>query len=326
MTGTHALALRCAVVLLLGLAGSGCRRGEAPATDGRTPVWLDLSPSLGDPPRDPGDALALLQAYGSGRLLVRGVSVTFGNVPLVRGHPAALELLQRFDSGLLRAWRGPSTPEERAAPTEASELLREALEQEALTVVATGPATTTASVLLRQPSVAARMTRVILVAGTPADPTGRNAISDEAADANTVADPGSIQVVLDSAVPLTLIAPGDVTQIGLDASALDRLDTGRGPVKLITPSARGWLEDVRHRNGTSAFPIPAMLAIDAAAHPGSLRCEAAFATLATSGPGGPRLIVAAGPPGRVVSWCHLADAGARERILGDVLRLRPRAR
>jgi len=315
--------LRCAVVMLL-CAGSGaCSDTEPPASDGRIPVWLDLSPAIGDPPRDPGDALALLQAYGSGRLLVRGVSVTFGNVPLERGYPAAQELLQRFDSGLRRAWRGPSTAEERVAPTEASELLREALQEQSLSIVAAGPATTMASVLLRQPTMAARIERVIMVAGTRADPTRPSATTDGAADANTLADAGSIQVLLDTAVPITLIAPGGGPQSDLDSSALDRLDAGRGPVKLITPSARGWLQDVGRRGGASAFPIPALLAVDVAAHPGAIRCEPAVATLVASGPGGPRLLVTAGPAGRAVTWCDSADAAARDRIIGDVLRLRP---
>ena len=156
---------------MIATAGA-CRSGDAPPADGRIATWLDISPAIGDPPRDPGDALALLQAYGSGTLRVRGVSVTFGNVPLERGYPAAQELLKRLDSGLLRAWRGASAPDERAAPTEATELLEEALGKEPLTIVATGPATTIASVLLRQPAMASRIERVILVAGTPVDATG----------------------------------------------------------------------------------------------------------------------------------------------------------
>lgn len=290
------------------LAGAAACRRTAPPADGRTAVWLDVSPAFGDPPRDPGDALALLQAYGSGRLRVRGVSVTFGNVPLVRGYPAARELVKRLDTGLLRPWRGPSSPEERAAPTEATELLEEALDAGPLTFVAAGPLTTLASALQRQPGLASRLERVIVVAG--------RGIAD---------DPASAQALLDTSVPLTLIPADASTGVALTASDLDRLDAGPSPVRLVAPAAREWLRDMATRQpGTAAFPVPAMLAVDVTAHPGAVRCEPAVARLAR-GPGAASLQVSGAPgaTGRPVTLCHTADAGATARILADLLRVTP---
>lgn len=309
--------------LLLVCTGA-CRRASAPATDGRTAVWLDISPAIGDPARDPGDALALLQAYGSDRLRVRGVSVTFGNVPLVRGFPAARELLDRLDTGLLRPWRGASSPEERAAPTEATELLEEALTREPLTIVAVGPATTLASMLLRQPGIASRVERVVLVAGRRTDAAATAA--PERPDANVRADTWSLQVLLDSPLAITLVPSDLSTGVGLDAADVDRLDQGKGAVKLITPSARAWVQTGQNRGGGPAIPMPAMIAVDVAAHPGKVRCEAAVATLGPSGPDGPRLLVSTATSGRRVTWCHTADPEAKTRMLDDVLRVRPLAR
>lgn len=310
------------VAVAILVAPVACRRADERPADGRTPVWLDLSPAFGDPPRDPGDALALLQAFGAEALTVRGVSVTFGNVPLVRGFPSAQELLKRLDTGLLRPWRGASNPEERAAPTEATELLEEALGKERLTIVALGPATTLASVLLRHPDLADRIDRVVFVAGQTVD---RATSASMPRDANVAADADSVQVLLDSPVALTLVARGSSSGVGLDAADFDRLDAGRGPIRLITPSARLWLQDLAGRTGETALPVPAMLAVDAAAHPGDLRCEAAIAALA--GNSTDRALVvsgAPGAPGRAVTWCHSADPGAKARIVADVLRVRPR--
>lgn len=312
--------LPLALALLVG--STGCQRGGTAPADGRTAVWLDISPALGDPPRDPGDALALLQAYGSGRVHVRGASVTFGNAPLVRSFPAAKELLERLDTGLLRPWRGASSPEERAAPTEATELLEEALEKEPLTLVAAGPATTIASVVLRHPEMASRMDRIVLVAGHAAGTsTDAAAVSP---DPNVLADASSLQVLLDSPVALTLVPSDASTGIGLTAADIDRLDQGQGPVKLLTSSARGWLQVLRSRGGGDAFPMPAMIAVDVAAHPGKVRCEAAVARLETNGAAGPRLVVATGTEGRRVTWCHMADDEDKARMIADVLRVTPR--
>jgi inosine-uridine nucleoside N-ribohydrolase len=256
-------------------------------------------------------------------LLVRGVSVTFGNVPVVRGYAAAQELLQRLDSGVLRAWHGASAPEERAAATEATALLEEALRKQSLTIVATGPATTIASVLLRHPELATRIERVILVAGTPVDANVSGASAIAKHDVNASADEQSMQVLLDSPLSLTLVRAGLGTGVGLDAGDLDRLDRGRGPIALITPAARSWLQATTGSDG--AFAVPAMLAVDVAAHPGALRCEQAVAAM-VSAPSLPRarpaarLGVAIRTTGRRVTWCHTADSGAKDRVIADVLR------
>jgi inosine-uridine nucleoside N-ribohydrolase len=303
------------------LVAAGCQRADDSAAAGRTAVWLDISPAIGDPPSDPGHALALLQAYGSERLRVRGVSVTFGNVPLERGLPAAQELLQRLDSDLLRAWRGPSAPDERAAPTEASELLEEALRNETLTVIAAGPATTVAAVLQQHPDIAPRIERVIMVGGTRLDSIAGNSPTRQP-DVNIGLDAASVQVLLDSPVALTFVPPAAASQAGLDAEDLDRLDRGRGPIALITPSARQWLDTRIAAGEPGGIPVAAMLAVDVAAHPGTVRCESAVASLvAGDTPGRPRLIIATGTTGRRVTSCHMVDAGARQRMVGDVLRV-----
>lgn len=317
----HGLALASLTLLAL----SACGRGGAPAADRRTAVWLDISPAIGDPPRDPGSALALLQAYGSERLRVRGVSVTFGNAPLVRSVPAARELMERLNTGLLRPWRGASSPEERAAPTEATELLEEALSKETLTIVAVGPATTLASVLLRQPEMAARIERVVLVAGRSGD-AAAPAGAPESPDPTVTADAGSLRVLLASPLALTLVPADGSTGIGLDAADIDRLDQGRGPVKLITPAAPGWLQVQKSRGGGDAFPMPAMIAVDVAAHPGKVRCESAVAALEAPGGDGARLLVSTATAGRRVTWCHTARADDKARMIADVLRVQPLAR
>lgn len=296
--------------LALVVVAVGCSRPPADTSDGRRAVWLDISPAIGDPPRDPGDALALLQAAGTPQLQLRGVSITFGNVPLVRGYPVAAELLERLDTGLLRPWRGPSSPEERAAPTEATELLAEALGETRLTVVSLGPATTLASVLLRHPELAAQIERVVFLGGQRPPDAGQL----PRPDANVTADPESLQVLLDSDVALTLVPAGPATGMTLDARDLDALEARGGAIGLIVPGARAWLQAVTNGTTASAFPAPALVAVDVAAHPGEVRCEVAAASLAT---GSSALLVATAPApsGRRVSWCHTADPAAKSRIL-----------
>lgn len=304
---------RLALLVLL-VAAAACGRPAVDTSDGRVPVWLDISPAIGDPPRDPGDALALLQVHGSARLRLRGVSVTFGNAPLVRGYPAAVELLERLDTGLLRPWRGPSSPEERAAPTEATELFTEALGESRLTVLSLGPATTLASVLLREPDLASQIERVVFVGGHPPVAEG----TSPTLDANVTADPESLKVVLDSGVAVTLVPAGAATGVGLGSRDLDALEARGGAIGLVIPGARAWLQAVTNGTAATTVPVPALVAVDVAAHPGEVRCEVAMASLQTAPT--TALVVSSAPdaPGRRVTWCHTADPAAKARILADL--------
>lgn len=276
--------MRAATALILAflMGAAGCRRDVPFPADGRVPVWLDLSPSYGDPPADPGDALALVQAYGSGQLAIRGVSITYGHVPLVRGYPVAQELFKRIDTGLLRPWRGASAAEERAAPTEATELLDEALGREKLTILSLGPATTVASVLLRDPSRASRIERVVLVETTAG------------------ADRGSLQVLVDAGIPLTLVANDVAEGIRFSDAEFAALAPGQGAFALVLPTAQAWAQA---REG-QAVALPALLAVDLVAHPRDARCENRTDTTLL--------------PGRPVSVCRWPDEGPKARILRNL--------
>jgi len=68
-------------------------------------VWMDVDPAVLPGGHEPDDGLALLQAFHSPELDVRGVSVVFGNSELEVGYPNAREIVNRVqrlrrDSGL----------------------------------------------------------------------------------------------------------------------------------------------------------------------------------------------------------------------------------
>ena len=54
----------------------------AGAAAASTPVWIDTDPSVARGGHEVDDGFALVQAFHSSALTVRGVSVVFGNAPL----------------------------------------------------------------------------------------------------------------------------------------------------------------------------------------------------------------------------------------------------
>ena len=77
-------------------------------------VWIDTDTAIGVPEADIDDALALIQAFHSPELVVRGVSSIFGNAPLVARTP----LRARWSRGSAHpacAWHVAPPPRTRAA-------------------------------------------------------------------------------------------------------------------------------------------------------------------------------------------------------------------
>jgi len=89
----------CGVVAALALAAACVLVRAAPAPQA---VWIDTDPAVGEPDRDVDDGLALVQAFRSPELDIRGVSVVFGNAPLDRGLPIARRLVRDFGPPRLR--------------------------------------------------------------------------------------------------------------------------------------------------------------------------------------------------------------------------------
>ena len=57
-------------------------------------VWIDTDTAIGVPGADVDDGLALVQAFHSPELVVRGVSSVYGNAPLESTHPIAGRMRQ----------------------------------------------------------------------------------------------------------------------------------------------------------------------------------------------------------------------------------------
>ena len=55
-------------------------------------VWMDVDPAVLRGGNEPDDGLALLQAFHSSELELRGVSVVFGNSAVEVGYPNASEI------------------------------------------------------------------------------------------------------------------------------------------------------------------------------------------------------------------------------------------
>jgi inosine-uridine nucleoside N-ribohydrolase len=270
------LPARVAVIALaLAQAGAAAPSQRVAAQGAAVPVWIDTDPAVGVADRDVDDGFALLQAFHSPELALRGVSVVFGNAPLVQAWPIGLRIVGGFGPRGVRAYRGAATAADLGVETAATRALTAALRREPLVVLVLGPATNVATVLKNQPGLASRIVRIVAVAGRrpgqrfttgTTNPRGHR-------DFNFEEDPEAFRVLLGSGVPLTL-APFEISsKVWLRAADLDAIARGNRKSAWIVGPARRWLGLWTRTFGVDGFNPFDTLAVARITSPSQLKCD-----------------------------------------------------
>ncbi len=232
-------------------------------------VWLDVDCSAGIFTKDVDDALALVQAFRSPELEIRGISVVYGNASLEACLPITRELAQAYGPKEISVVAGASSPEELGKDTPAHESLVTALEEGPMTIFALGPATTIASLLKLRPDLVPRIRCIVLVAGRRPGQHFHTGSRPRAplSDFNFERDPEAMQVLLDAPVDL-VFAPWEVSsQLWILEADLDALETSGGSGAWIAEKSRPWLllwQRVFHAEGFNPFDT---LALGYVTHP-----------------------------------------------------------
>jgi Inosine-uridine preferring nucleoside hydrolase len=124
----------------------------------KTAVWIDTDPSISSGPREVDDGFALIQAFHSPELDIRGVSVVYGNAPFEQAWPISQEIVRKYGPPGLPIFAGATEAVDLGRETDATRALAAALEKEPLTILALGPVTNVATVLKNHPELGARIT------------------------------------------------------------------------------------------------------------------------------------------------------------------------
>jgi pyrimidine-specific ribonucleoside hydrolase len=238
------------------------------------PVWMDVDPAVMRGGHEPDDGLALLQAFHSEEVEVRGVSVVFGNSPVEAGYPIAREIARRFGPEGLPVFRGASGSGMLGVETEASMALADALSREELTLLALGPVTNVATVLKTRPDLARRIRRIVAVAGRrPGQRFVLGKGGTPLMDFNFELDPEGFRILLASRVPLVL-APFEISsKTPLSEEDVERFASVPAIAEFYLEPLRDYLKWYEDRFGLrSIFPFDT-LAVAYLTSPEWIRCD-----------------------------------------------------
>lgn len=291
--------ITCALVLAAGCWGA-------------IPVWIDTDPSVAPGAHEIDDGIALLQAFHSPEIAIRGVSIVFGNADLPAADRIGREIVTKFGPRGLPVYTGAAGANGISLETAAVRALTAALKREPLVILALGPATNVAAAVKRHPELAGRILEVVAVAGRrpgqrfTAQPPDGPAFRDF----NFEMDPDAFQILLDSNVKLTF-APWEVSsKVWLTRADIEALAAKDAGMKWIEPAALDWLEMWRTKFGTSGFNPFDALAVGRVVDRPTIQCSEMSMRIERgpddTGAGGdkPYLVVREPAKGRRVTYCH----------------------
>lgn len=241
----------------------------------KTAVWIDTDPSMSPGGHELDDGLALLQAFHSKVLEIRGISVVFGNAPLKTAYPIGREFVQRFGPKGIVVHPGAASAQQLGEETEASRAMAAALQKEKLTLLAIGPLTNVGTVLKNHPEMSSQIDAVIAVAGRR--PGQHFSYGTPGAkpfqDFNFEMDPEAFRVLLGATVPVVL-APWEVSsKVWLTAADVEKFRSGNAATQWLLQPALDWLKLWKDRFGVDGFNPFDTLAVGYAISPSMLQCE-----------------------------------------------------
>lgn len=249
----------------------GC---ESADSHRKIPVLIDC-----DPGHD--DAVALMLAFGSGKLDVLGVTTVAGNSTGPNTYRNALKILSFIgqkvevamgaEKPLLRPLTiapnvhggsgldGPILPEPtlEGSKRSAFDLIVDTLEKSEckVTLIPTGPLTNIAIALLAKPRIKEKIEKIVLMGGAAFEGNWT-----PAAEFNIYVDPEAAKIVFESGVPLTMIGL-DVTHKALiypdEVEAMRKL----GPVGKVVAELMDFYSIFYRKQGFPGNPIHDALAV-----------------------------------------------------------------
>lgn len=297
------------------------------AAQQRTPVWIDTDPSVAAGGHEVDDGIALLQAFASPELEIRGISIVFGNTALPSATRIGREIVRRFGPPGARVYAGAAGKQDLGRPTEASRALAAELERSRLVILALGPVTNVATVVRNHPGLVQRIDRVIAVAGRRQGQSFLSGPSQKAPfrDLNFELDPESFRTLIGAGVPLVLTPWEISSKVWLTREELEAAAARNPGVRWMLPALYDWLALWKREFGADGFNPFDTLAVGYLARRNALECEEFSVAIeaapddtarARPAPEKPYLVVrppAAGKP--AVTYCHTASSEFKTDLL-----------
>lgn len=247
-------------------------------------VWIDTDPACGqDRTDDVDDCWALVLAFEANEFNISGISTVFGNETGKNTYQTAkrIEYLfgntYGFTQHIFRGADAQLSNTDPAVANDSTRVLAKALGEKPQTILALGPLTNVANLLLIHPDLAGNIKQIIAVAGQrPSDRIGFYPGESKVLhlhDMNFRKDIYAFDVILNSSVPLTLIPYEIAIKISINNDDLNILNGGNERAQWLARISHPWLEFWQKFLHTPGFSPFDSLAVGYLLYPELFSCE-----------------------------------------------------
>jgi len=317
------------LALLVLMAGVTCAWSKDTPT---RKIWIDTDIAIGEERPEGGgyadvdDAYALLQMMAAAKLDIVGLSATYGNTTLPQAYRISKKVVRRYAPQRFPVTHGATGPLQldSLVTNEAVEVLAQNLGEQKLTILALGPATNVATLLLLYPQLAERIEEIVLVAGRRSADYAFH-IGDEALpfpDFNFELDPIAFQVIMQTEIPITLCPFEISSQVWIKAPDLEKLAQMGSSGRFLAKLSMNWLENWKSFGSDGFNPFDA-LASHYLVHPEGVQHKRVQAHVEfhpdDTQPGRFKpYLICNQQPGRTVTYCYAPVPGVKEILLREV--------
>ncbi len=291
----------------------------------KLPIWIDTDPACGQgATNDVDDCWALMMALRSPELNIRGISTTFGNTKGETALQVARQAIEHLGGAaqtpIYEGSHAQGSPDWKL--TQGSVAIASILHREKLTIIAQGPLTNIATVIVNYPDLVKNIDRIIIVAGKRPGNLFHPGQQwwFHFRDFNIRKDTPAAKIVLDSGIPLILTPFELATKVTIMRSDLDKLASGDEAAQWLRQVSQPWMsfwEDNLHKQGF--YPFDA-LAVGYVTMPDLFNCEIlpariGFSLFLKPFGLGHDLEVAQAINGQQVYYCSDVDRWFKDRLI-----------
>lgn len=257
------------------------------------------------------DSLAILLALKSNNAVVEGITTVFGNTDVEQATRNTLQVIELADapyevpvaagaSGpLFGKWGGPVVhvhgengigncelpwPKQKPLEEKAADFIVRKVNENPgqLTLVFVGPLTNLAIALVKDPSIASKVKRLVLMGGAVTVPGNVTPV----VEANMHSDPEAAHRVFESGMPITMVGLDATMRTIIDESHLERLSAGSDSARrpqFIGGILSYYFNAYLQQDGFYGAPLHDPLAVAAALDPTLVQTKDLYIRVETKG-------------------------------------------
>ncbi|GAB3341345.1 hypothetical protein GCM10027429_29570 [Marivirga atlantica] len=214
-------------------------------------IWIDTDLAVGKKrTHKPGycdvdDGYAVLQLLKNDQITISGISTVFGNTSIENAYEIAADICDKYATYEIPYFKGAEAAldPQKVEHNEATLALAEKLKNNRLKILAIGPATNVAIVLLKNPELAKNIEEVVLVAGRrkPTDYFNIGSKGNRAPDLNFDLDNLAFEVMFQAGIPVTLCPFEISSKVWITDEDLQKLAKSDSANQWLANHSEAWL-------------------------------------------------------------------------------------